>query len=167
KPKVNKSNYIAEGAIIVGKVRLGANTSIWFNTVLRGDDHSIVIGENTNIQDLVYIHTAKDNPTIIGNFCSVGHLAVIHGCTIGNNSLIGINSTILDNAKIGNNCIIGANSLVTANTIIPDNSLAFGNPAKVIRPLTEEEINKNKMNADHYTSLAASYLNKSEKFHKV
>lgn len=157
-PTYNQTNYIAQGAHLIGKVTIGTNSSIWFNSVLRGDDNEIKIGENTNIQDLVTIHTEIDYPTIIGNYVTIGHNAVIHGCTVSDNCLIGIHATILNNVTIGKNCIIGANSLVTANTIIPNNSLVLGSPGKVIRQLREEEIAGIKENALHYIGLAKNYL---------
>lgn len=157
-PNINNTNFIAIGAILIGDVELKNNSSIWFNCVLRGDDNFISIGENTNIQDLVCIHTEKRYPTIIGDNCTIGHKAVLHGCIIGDNTLIGINAVILDNVKIGNNCLIGANSLVTTNKEIPDNSLVFGNPAKVIRALKPTEIYSIKENAIHYVNLAKDYL---------
>lgn len=157
-PNINQTAIIFDGAIIIGDVTLDSNTSVWFNSVIRADSEPITIGANTNIQDLVVIHTDTNYPTTIGSYVSVGHSVILHGCTIGNNTLIGMNATILNGAKIGNNCIIGANSLVTANTIIPDNSLAFGNPCKVIRTLTAEEIDNIRNNALHYVNLSKNYI---------
>ncbi|QVK17072.1 gamma carbonic anhydrase family protein [Mycoplasmatota bacterium] len=157
KPEIDKTCYIAEGAIVIGNVLLEKKVSVWFNSVIRADLDIVKIGENTNIQDLVMIHTDKNFPTIIGNNCSIGHHVVLHGCQIGNNVLVGMNATILNGAQIGNNCIIGANSLVTSHTVIPDNHLAFGNPAKVIRALKKEEIAKISENANHYCKLSRNY----------
>ena len=156
-PHIASDSKILAGAIIIGDVIIESGVSIWFNSVIRGDYESITIGKNTNIQDLVMVHTDHNYPTIIGKNCSIAHHVVLHGCTIGNNTLIGMNATILNGAKIGNNCIIGANSLVTSNTEIPDNSLVYGNPAKVIRQLTEKEINMISENALTYKSLSNSY----------
>ena len=155
--QINDTNYIAPGAIVIGDVKCGEHTSIWFNAVLRGDDNYIQIGSHSNIQDLVCIHTEKDYPTIIGDNVTIGHHAMVHGCQIGNNCIIGINSTILDNVKIGNNCIIGANSLITANKEIPDHSIAFGNPLKIYKQTTVEDIEKIKASALHYVELAKKY----------
>ena len=156
-PEIHNSCFVAGSADILGDVHIGENSNVWFGTVIRGDTNRIIIGKNTNIQDLVMVHTDHNYPTIIGKDCSIAHHVVLHGCTIGNNTLIGMNATILNGAKIGNNCIIGANSLVTSNTEIPDNSLAYGNPAKVIRQLTEKEINMISENALTYKSLSNSY----------
>ncbi len=156
-PIIHQSCFIAPGAYIIGDVELDEGVSIWFNSVLRGDESEIRIGKNTNIQDLVVIHTDKDYPMHVGSYCTIGHHVILHGATIGNNSLIGMNSTILNNVKIGNNCMIGANSLLTSNTVIPNNSLAFGNPAKVIRELTPVEIAEIQKNAQHYVFLASTY----------
>lgn len=156
-PYIGKNVKIFPGAYIIGDCKLEDNVSVWFNSILRADYEKIVIGKNTNIQDLVMIHTDTNFPTVIGEYCTIAHHVVIHGCTIKDNTLIGMNSTILNGAVIGSNCIIGANSLVTSNTIIPDNSLVFGNPAKVIRTLTTEEINYIKENAVHYIKLSSTY----------
>lgn len=158
KPKIDKTCFLADGTIVIGDVIAEKGVSIWFNSVIRADLDSIIIGYNTNIQDLVMIHTDKNFPTVVGNNCSIGHHVVLHGCKIGNNVLIGMNATILNDAQIGNNCIIGANSLVTSRTVIPDNHLAFGNPAKIVRPLTEEEIATIKENAKHYLNLSRTYI---------
>lgn len=157
-PTYNKTNYIAGGVHLIGNVTLGLNSSVWFNSVLRGDENKITIGENSNIQDLVTIHTDPGSPTTIGDYVTVGHNAVIHGCTISDNCIIGMHATILNDAKIGKNCIIGANALVTENKVIPDNSLVLGSPGKVIRQLSNEEITKVRENALHYVKLAKSYL---------
>jgi|SRR5690554_2097008 len=159
----NKSPYIGTnvkiltGALIIGDVTLSDNVSVWFNSVIRADYEYINIGNNTNIQDLVMIHDDTNFPTNIGENCSIAHHCVIHGCSIKNNTLIGMNSTILNGALIGSNCIIGANSLVTGKTVIPDNTLAFGNPVKIVRKLTDEEIQDITNNANHYQSLGKKY----------
>ncbi len=154
---MEKNIFVAEGARLVGDVKLGNNTSIWFNAVLRGDLSSITIGENSNIQDNCTLHSDRPYPIIIGDYVSVGHNAVVHGCVIEDNCLIGINATILNNATIGENSIIGANALVTENTIIPPNSLVVGTPGKVIRELTINEINTLKSNAMEYVELSKTY----------
>lgn len=148
---------IAPGAHVIGDVRLGENTGIWYNAVVRGDTNSITIGDNSNVQDNTTIHTDADYQVHIGNGVTIGHNAVVHGCTIGDNTVIGMGSIVLSGAVIGSNCIIGAGSLVTGKTRIPDNSLAFGNPAKVVRAVTADEIRSNQQNAAHYVQLLKGY----------
>ena len=131
--------FVAETAVVIGRVRLENNASVWFGAVLRGDNELIVVGENANVQDLSVLHTDPGVPLTIGRNVTVGHKVMLHGCTIGDNSLIGINSVVLNGANIGSNCLIGANSLVTEGKQIPDGSLVLGSPAKVIRQLTDEE----------------------------
>ena len=150
KPKIESTAFIARGAAIYGNVTLMKEANVWYNATIRSLDDAIIIGEGTNVQDNAVIHTDKGYQVTIGSFVTIGHSAVIHGCSIGNNSLIGMGAIILNGAKIGNNCIIGAGSLITKNTIIPDNSLVLGSPAKIIRQLTEEEIQGNIDNAKLY-----------------
>ena len=127
---------ICEGAAVVGDVTLSKGVNIWYNAVLRGDAGPIVIGENTNIQECAVLH-AK---TTVGSGCTIGHNAIVHGCTVGDNVLVGMGAIILDNAKIGDNCIVGAGAVVTSKMDAPAGSLILGSPAKVVRPLTEAEI---------------------------
>ena len=122
--KIDESVFIAEGAHVIRDVVLKKNSSVWFNAVLRGDEDQIIIGEGTNIQDNCVIHCGQGYSTVVGNGVTVGHLALLHGCTIGDNTLIGMHSTVMNGAVIGSNCVIGAGSLVTGGTVIPDNSLA-------------------------------------------
>ena len=131
--------FVAENAIVVGRVRLENNASIWYNAVLRGDNDLITVGENSNVQDLSVLHTDPGIPLTIGRNVTIGHKVMLHGCTIGDNSLIGINSVVLNGATIGSNCLVGANSLVTEGKQIPDGSLVLGSPARVVRQLTAEE----------------------------
>ena len=145
--------YIAPGAYVGGDVTLGSQVGIWYNAVVRGDCGSIRIGDQTNIQDNCTIHTDENFFVQIGKGVSVGHNVVLHGCSVGDNTVIGMGSVVLNGAVIGKNCLIGACSLVTGKSRIPDNSLAFGNPAKVIRTLTEDEIRSNQENAAHYVNL--------------
>lgn len=160
--KIDDTAFIAEGAKVIRDVVLEKNSSVWFNAVLRGDEDQIIIGENSNIQDNCVVHCGQGYSTIVGKGTTVGHLTLLHGCTIGDNTLIGMHSTIMNGAKIGNNCIIGAGSLVTGGTVIPDNSLAFGRPAKVIRQMTEKEIASNQYDANFYINEAKHYLSQSE-----
>ncbi|PPJ46467.1 gamma carbonic anhydrase family protein [Rhizobium sp. KAs_5_22] len=129
--------WVAPDAHVIGQVELGEDVGIWFGAVLRGDNEPIVIGERTNIQEGVMIHTDPRFPVTIGAGCTVGHHAIIHGCTIGDNSLIGMGATILNGAKIGRNCLVGANALITEGKEFPDNSLIVGSPARVVRSLDD------------------------------
>ena len=153
-PVIDNESYISETAVIIGDVTLKKNTNIWFGAVLRGDMESITIGENTNIQENSVIHVDKTNKVVIGNNCTIGHNAIIHGCTIGNNTLIGMGAILLNGAKIGNNSIVAAGALVTQNKEFEDGVLILGNPAKVVRKLTEEEINKNKESSLNYVRIS-------------
>ncbi|MFL2753495.1 MAG: gamma carbonic anhydrase family protein [Gammaproteobacteria bacterium] len=130
--------YVAPSASVIGRVFLGTNTSIWFGAVIRGDVEDIRIGENSNIQDLSVLHADPGFSLIVGKNVTVGHKVMLHGCEIGDNSLIGINSVVLNGAKIGKNCLIGANSLITEGMEIPDNSLVMGSPAKIKKELGPE-----------------------------
>ena len=159
KPKNSGENWVAPNAVIIGDVTLEKNTSIWFNATLRGDVENIHIGEGSNIQDGCVLHTAPGYPVKLGKNITVGHLVMLHGCTIEDNSLIGIGAVILNNAKIGKNCIIGAKSLITENKIIPDNSLVIGSPGKIVRKVTDEEIINIKENAKHYQNNWKKYSN--------
>jgi carbonic anhydrase/acetyltransferase-like protein (isoleucine patch superfamily) len=133
-------HWIAESASVIGNVLLRTNASVWFGAVLRGDNELITIGENSNVQDLSVLHTDPGFPLTIGSHCTIGHKVMLHGCTIGDNTLVGINSIILNGAKIGRNCLIGAGALITEGKEIPDGSLVVGAPGKVARALTEEQI---------------------------
>ncbi len=153
-PVIHEEAYISETAVIIGDVTLKKNSNIWFGSVLRGDMESIFIGENTNVQENSVIHVDKSEKVIIGDNCTIGHNAIIHGCTIGNNTLIGMGAIILNGAKIGNNSIVAAGSLVTQNKEFEDGVLILGNPAKVIRKLTEDELEKNKQSSLNYVKLS-------------
>ena len=156
-PKIDPNSWAAPNSVIIGRVELKNNSNIWFNTTLRGDLEPIVIGENSNIQDGSVIHTDPGCPTIVGNGVTVGHMVMLHGCEIDDDCLIGIGSTILNKTKIGKNCIIGANALVTENKIIPERSLVLGSPGKVIRQVTDEEIEHIKENARDYVENFKKY----------
>lgn len=146
--------YIAEGAKIIGDVTIGEDSSVWYNAVIRGDSNSIVIGENTNVQDNAVLHTSHSHALTIGNNVTIGHGAIVHGCTIGNNVLVGMGAIVLDGAVVEDNCIIGAGALVTQNKVMPAGSLILGNPAKVVREITEEEKKAILENADEYSEEA-------------
>lgn len=138
-PQYDSSVFIAESADIIGDVKLGKNANIWYNVVIRGDENSITIGENTNIQDGSVVHIEYNCETIVGNNVTVGHKSLIHGCKIGDNTLIGMGSIVLGGAEIGEYTLLGAGSLVPPGKKIPSGVLAMGSPAKVIRDLTEDE----------------------------
>jgi carbonic anhydrase/acetyltransferase-like protein (isoleucine patch superfamily) len=151
--------YIAPTASLIGKIRLHPGASIWFGAVLRGDNELIEIGSNSNIQDGCVCHTDIGYPMILGDYCTVGHAAVLHGCTIGRNCLIGIGAILLNGSKIGNNCIVGAGALVTEGKEIPDNSLVIGAPGRVLRQVTQEEIQTIATSAIHYADNGKRYKN--------
>ena len=138
-PTLGRDVYLARTAVVLGDVTLGDQSSVWYGAVLRGDINRIVVGRGSNIQDNAVVHLADELPAIIGDYVTVGHSAIIHACTIGDECLIGMGATILDGAVIGNQCIIGANALVTQNTKIPDGSMVLGSPAKVVKSLTPEQ----------------------------
>lgn len=142
--------FIADNATVIGSVVLKQNASIWFNAVVRGDNDVITIGENANIQDGSILHTDPGILLTLGRDVTVGHLAMLHGCIIGDNSLIGIKSLIMNRAVIGNNCLIGANSLIPEGRVIPDGSLVMGSPGKIVRTLTEQEIAQLRLSAARY-----------------
>ena len=150
KPKISGKNWVAPNAVIIGDVTLENNSSIWFNATLRGDIENIHIGEGSNVQDSSVLHTDPGYPLKVGKNVTIGHLVMLHGCIIEDNSLIGIGAVILNNAKIGKNCIIGAKSLITENKIIPDNSLVMGSPGKVIRQVSDNEEKLITKNAERY-----------------
>lgn len=149
--------FVAPNAAVIGRVHLGQHANIWFGAVLRGDTNEIEIGDNTNIQDNAVIHVDDDAPARIGNNVTVGHAAVVHGCTVGNGSLIGIGATILSHAEIGEFCIVGANALVTERKRFPDRSVIIGSPAKRVREVTDEEVEMLRESADHYVELGRRY----------
>ena len=149
--------YIAPGAIVIGSVVLEPNVSIWFNCVVRGDDATITIGENSQLQDGCVVHVDPGIPVTIGKGVSVGHMAMLHGCEVGDGSLIGINSVILNRARIGRNCLIGANSLIGEGKEIPDGSLVLGSPGRIVRQLSAEEIREINSNADYYVQRFKRY----------
>ncbi|NFO14809.1 gamma carbonic anhydrase family protein [Clostridium botulinum] len=153
-PNISESVYISETSVIIGDVVIKENSNIWFGAVLRGDEQSISIGSETNIQENVVIHGDGDNNVIVGNGVTIGHGAIIHGCAIGDNVLIGMGAIILNGAKISKNSIVAAGSLITQNKEFENGSLILGNPAKVIRKLTQEEIQANKESSLTYVNLA-------------
>jgi carbonic anhydrase/acetyltransferase-like protein (isoleucine patch superfamily) len=158
KPAIGKNVYIARGAVVMGDVTLGDGASVWYNAVLRGDINRIVVGKGSNIQDNSVVHLADEFPCIIGNYVTIGHSAIVHACTIGDECLVGMGAVVLDGAEIGDQCLIGAKALVTQHAKIPDGSLVLGAPAKVVRPLSAEERSGLKHWADKYVANAAYCL---------
>ena len=156
-PHIGKDVFIAENAFIIGDAEIDNGCSIWFGAVIRADEDKIIIGKNTNIQDNCTLHVDKNKPVIIGENVTVGHNAVVHGCEIGDCSLIGMNSTILDGAKIGKNCVVGAGAVVTQNKTFPDNSLIMGIPAKAVGIVDFAAIESILLNAGHYAQKAKEY----------
>lgn len=150
-------NWVAPTAVLIGRIILGEGVGVWFGSVLRGDNEPITIGDDTNIQENCVMHTDHGYPLTIGKGCTIGHKAMLHGCTIGDNSLIGMGATVLNGAEIGNNCLIGAGALVPEGKTIPDNSLVVGMPGKVIRQLDEAAINGLKASAQHYVENAKRF----------
>ena len=140
RPAIDPTAYVTDTAVLIGKVELQAESSVWFGATLRGDNEPIVIGQGSNVQEGAVLHTDPGSPLTVHDHVTVGHQAMLHGCTIGEGSLIGIQAVVLNNAVIGKHCLIGACALVTTGMTIPDGSLVLGSPAKVIRPLTEAEI---------------------------
>jgi carbonic anhydrase/acetyltransferase-like protein (isoleucine patch superfamily) len=155
--------WVAPDADVIGKVTLGDEAAIWFGAVLRGDIEPISIGARSNVQDLTLVHTDAGQPMTVGEGCTIGHRAILHGCTIGSNTLIGMGAVILTGARIGSNCLIGAHALVTEGKEIPDGSLVVGVPGRVLRPLTEAEIAANRASADRYVRRWRGYANGSFK----
>lgn len=157
-PQIDNSVFLAEGVRVVGDVSIAADSSIWYNTVVRGDIHPIKIGQYTNIQDNCTIHVMYDYPCIIGNYVTVGHNVIVHGCTVADNCLIGMGSILLGYAEIGENCIIGAGSLITERKKIPPNSLVMGSPGKIIREVSQTEIEAIRQSALKYAEVAHDYI---------
>jgi carbonic anhydrase/acetyltransferase-like protein (isoleucine patch superfamily) len=142
--------WVAPNAVLVGRVRLRANASVWFGAVLRGDNDWIEVGENSNVQDNSVIHTDPGQPTTIGANVTIGHKVILHSTTVGDNSLIGMGSTLLNRSRIGRNCLIGANTLIAEGKEIPDNSLVLGSPGRVVRELSEQQVAMLRMSAEIY-----------------
>ena len=158
KPRLGAGVYLAKSAVVLGDVRLGDYSSVWYNATVRGDINYIEIGHHTNIQDNAVLHLADEYPCIIGNHVTVGHSAIVHACTIGNEVLIGMGATVLDGAVVEDQCLIGAHALVTPGKRIPAGSMVMGSPAKVTRALTPEERANLKYWADKYVENAAYCL---------
>ena len=156
-PSINENAYVSESVDIIGNVKVEENVSIWFGARLRADMNKIVIGANSNIQENAVVHVDIESPVIIGENVTIGHSAIIHGCNISNNVLVGMGSIILNNAKISKNSIVGAGALVTQGKEFEEGVLILGNPAKAVRKLSEEEIKSIKRSADNYVALSKKY----------
>jgi carbonic anhydrase/acetyltransferase-like protein (isoleucine patch superfamily) len=149
-PRFLGDYYIADNAVVAGKVLLHNNASVWFNVVIRGDNELITIGENSNVQDGSVLHTDLGYPLTIGRDVSIGHMVMLHGCTIGDESLVGIKAVVMNGAVVGKNCLIGANTLIPERKVIPDGSLVLGSPGRIIRQLTDADIATIRANTWHY-----------------
>jgi carbonic anhydrase/acetyltransferase-like protein (isoleucine patch superfamily) len=159
RPQLDATNFIAPTAVVIGQVKLGTDTSVWYQTVLRGDVHTIEIGARTNLQDGTVVHVSSGNHFAqVGDDCTIGHRAIIHGCIIGNRVLVGMGAIVLDGAVIGDDCIIGAGSVVTPGTQIPAGSMVMGAPARVVRQLREGEVAFLPLSALHYVQNAAEHM---------
>lgn len=156
-PIIAEGCFVANSADLIGEVIMHEGASVWFNCVLRADNASITVGKNSNVQDGSVLHVDPGFPLEIGEGVTVGHKVMLHGCTIGNYSLIGINAVVLNGAKIGKNCIVGANALVTEGTLIPDGHMALGSPAKVVKAIDEKAMEMLKGGADHYVQNSERY----------
>jgi carbonic anhydrase/acetyltransferase-like protein (isoleucine patch superfamily) len=152
-----ETGWIAPDAMLVGRLRIGRDVSIWFGAVLRGDNEPITIGDETNVQEHTIMHTDMGYPLTVGRGCTIGHRAILHGCTIGDNTLIGMGATVLNGAHIGNDCIVGAGALVTEGKTFPDRSLIVGAPAKVVRDLDDEAVARLRASAEHYVENAKRF----------
>lgn len=156
-PQIAESAWVADSAQVMGEVQLCADASVWFGTVVRGDTSSITIGEGSNVQDASVLHADLGMPLVIGRHVTVGHQVMLHGCTIGDESLIGIGAIVLNGAKIGKNCLVGAGALVTEGKEFPDGSMIIGSPAKVVKQLTPEQIQGLRQSAQHYIDNARRF----------
>lgn len=156
-PAVAATAWVADSAQVIGNVTLGDHTSVWFGVVIRGDTSTISVGKGSNVQDNSVLHADHGMPLVIGEGVTVGHQVMLHGCTVGNNCLIGIGAIVLNGAKIGNNCLVGAGALVTEGKEFPDGSMIIGSPAKAVRMLSPEQIQGLKMSAESYIANARRY----------
>lgn len=156
-PRIHSDAWVAEQAQVIGQVQLDRGASVWFGATLRGDNALIHLGENSNVQESAVLHTDPGLELIVGSHCVIGHQATLHGCTIGDGSLIGIQAIVLNHARIGRHCLIGAGALIPEGKDIPERSLVMGAPGKVIRELTDDEIAQLRRNAEHYAQRAAMY----------
>ena len=157
RPDIAPDAWVADNASVIGRVRLLPGSSVWYGAVIRGDNHLITVGEQSNVQDGSVLHTDDGIPLVLGRGVTVGHQVMLHGCTVGDGSLVGIQSVILNGARIGRHCLVGAQSLVTEGKEFPDGALIMGSPAKVVRMLTPEQIQRLEFSAAHYVEQAARH----------
>lgn len=157
-PQIDPQSWVAPNATLIGQVVLRRNASVWWNCTLRGDTDRLIVGENSNIQDNSVLHTDPGIPLVVGKNVTVGHRVILHGCTVGDNSLIGMGSTLLNGAVIGKNCLIGANTLIPEGKVIPDRSLVVGLPGRIVRELTDEEVANLQLSADRYVAQWRRYV---------
>lgn len=162
-PKLHPSVFVADGAFVIGDVRAGENASIWFNAVLRGDINAITVGARSNIQDASVLHVTKELAVNVGNDVTIGHQAIIHGCTIEDCALIGMGALVLDGARVGAYAIVAAGAVVLEKFVVPEATLVAGTPARVIRKVTEEERQRLRQSALHYVAYARSYSEGGER----
>ena len=162
RPKVASSVFVAKGAWIIGRVTIGQGSNVWFNAVLRGDVEALEIGEFTNIQDGAIVHADENLPSHVGNHVTIGHQAIIHGCTIGDETLVGMGAIIMNGSRIGRQCLIGAGALLTEKFSAPDGSLIYGAPAKIVSQLSDHERSRLKHSAELYYQLAQQYRRTSK-----
>jgi len=149
--------YVAPGAVVIGDVQLAPDSSVWFGAILRGDIERIVVGRGSNVQDGTVMHTDPDNPCVLGDYVTVGHMAMLHGCTIGSHSLIGIGATLLNGAAVGERCIVAAHTLLTSGKHYPDGVLIMGTPGKIVRELQPDDFERMEANAQRYIQRAQRY----------
>ncbi len=158
-PRLHETVFLADGAVVVGDVEIGADASLWFGAVVRGDVHFIRVGARTNVQDYSVIHvTSRTHPTIVGEEVTIGHRVTLHGCTVGDRCLIGIGAIVMDGAVVGEEAMVGAGALLAPGTVVPPRTLVVGAPAKVKRPLTEREVAHLRTSAENYVRYARQYL---------
>jgi carbonic anhydrase/acetyltransferase-like protein (isoleucine patch superfamily) len=163
KPVLGKNVFIAEGARLIGDVTIGDESSVWFNSVLRGDINRVVIGSFTNIQDGSICHVANEHACLIGSFNTVGHNVILHGCTVGDENLIGMGAILMNGVRVGNQCIIGAGALLTEGLEVPDGLLVYGSPAKIVSKISAKERGEIRKWAEKYHGIAAQYLARGSK----
>ena len=155
-PEIHKKTFIAENASIIGDVKIGCESSVWFGAVIRGEA-PIIIGEKCSIQDNAVLHCDFEYDLVLGDCVTVGHSAIVHGCKVGENTVVGMGAVIMNNAVIGRDCVIGAGAIITENTVIPDGSVVVGQPGRVVKKADEKRIEANRFNAEEYAKLAGEY----------
>jgi len=158
RPEIADDVFVAPDAAVIGDVCLKENSSVWFSAVIRGDIERITVGHGSNVQDGTVMHTDPDNPCTLGDYVTVGHMAMLHGCQVGDSSLIGIGATLMNGSRIGKNCIVGAHTLITEGKQFPDGVLIMGTPGKIVRELNADDFARIRANADRYVTRARQYL---------